>query len=424
MKKIEYMLYSLIIAVISTFLWAFAKSFAMPIIMVLCAGTLLFKNDLKFGLPYFVNFLFVNGVVAASTNIDIGLIVGGVALIAVIIVYIIRNRLKFHLGKFGLNLAILAILAILPVFWGNIQSSAFYFLYLGWLAYFVVYLFFTNSIREDIKGEFSYAMEGLSILLALEGIISVVRILVSGGSLKDIYSLGWGICNEAGIMLCVAVPFVFYQFFSKIKSKEAIYHFCVLILSAVGILATLSRGTIMFAVIEYGLLILYMLLKKKLYKLTAVLVGVGIIVIGGISVWKFDFIFNHLIDFIDDNGRFSLYNKALSAINERPLNMIFGAGFAFAVDFKDAVFVCHSTIYETLVCMGVVGMVAMLFHFAIKYRVTLQKHNDFNNMLLIGFIVVDIYGLIDNTYHMYYFMIILVMILAVLEKSNEYEVIE
>ena len=49
----------------------------------------------------------------------------------------------------------------------------------------------------------------------------------------------------------------------------------------------------------------------------------------------------------------------------------------------------------------------------------MKKPNSFNSIMLIGFIVVDLYGLIDNTYHMYYYMIILVMILAVIEKANK-----
>ncbi len=418
-QKLNYILYTFMIAFASALLWAFAKSFAMPVIMISCAIVLLWKNDLKYGLPFIVNFLFVNGKIAASSDIDIGLIVGGVVLIITIIVFILRNKLKLKLGYFGLNLWILAILALVPVLWSEIATGAFYFLYLSWLAYLVVYLFFVNSIKEDIKEEFSYTMEGLIILLSLECLLSIFRLKVTGGSLNDIYSLGWGICNEAGIMLCVAIPFAFYKFYTTLKTKENILHLGVLLLGVIGIVATLSRGTIIFAALEYGLMILYMLLNKKLYKTTIILVILGLALVSVVVVWKFDFFLGHAIDFIDNNGRFDLYNKALFALNKNPRNFLFGAGFAFDTDFKDAVFVCHSTIYETLVCMGVVGLIFLLIHFALKYNLVMKKPNSFNSIMLIGFIVVDLYGLIDNTYHMYYYMIILVMILAVIEKANK-----
>jgi len=36
---------------------------------------------------------------------------------------------------------------------------------------------------------------------------------------------------------------------------------------------------------------------------------------------------------------------------------------------------------------------------------------------VIGYVVVDLYGLIDNTYYMYYYMIVLVVIMASIDNK-------
>ncbi len=422
-EKKEYRIfgfYTLIVALISSFLWAFAEAYAMPIIMVLCALSLLIKNDLKYGLPFIVDFIFVNGELAATADINIGLIIGTVLLLITLIVFWIRNRIKPKVGQFGVNFMVLAILGMLPLLWNRPTTTTFYFLYFAWAAYFFVYIFCFSSLKMDIKEEFSYVMEGLLLLLSLECMLSVGRLIELKANLREIYSLGWGICNEAGIMLCVSVPFVFYLFYDRIriKNKEWIVHFLVLLFGIGGIMATLSRGTILFAGIEFVILILYSMIHAKLYKTTAVLCIFGFFICLFLMVWKFDFFMNHLMDIIDDNGRFELYDKALAIIRRSPLYFLFGAGFAFDVDYKGAVFVCHSTIYETLASMGIIGLAVILWHFALKYKLVLKNGDYFNRIMFIGFVVVDIYGLIDNTYHMYYYMIVLALILAVVERAN------
>ena len=50
-----------------------------------------------------------------------------------------------------------------------------------------------------------------------------------------------------------------------------------------------------------------------------------------------------------------------------------------------------------------------------------KKDNVFKFTFLIGYLFVDIYGLIDNTYGMYYYMVPLVMVLAIFSLSDNYE---
>ena len=258
----HYLIYTFLIALISSLLWGYGGMFSLGIMMILCAIVLFISNDIKLALPFFINFIFVNGTVAATTNISIGTIVGAILLVAVILVYLIRNKVKLNIGKVGIVIGIMAVLFIVPLFYTKLIDYAHIFLYLCWLAYFLIYVFMNSVIEDDIKEEFSLAIEGLSILLSLECILSILRIAQTTKNFSDIYTLGWGICNEAGIMLIMLLPFTFYRLYMNFLKKECIYDVFVLILSIIGIFATLSRGTYMFALVLIALLSIYFLWKK------------------------------------------------------------------------------------------------------------------------------------------------------------------
>ena len=414
----HYLIYTFLIALISSLLWGYGGMFSLGIMMILCAIVLFISNDIKLALPFFINFIFVNGTVAATTNISIGTIVGAILLVAVILVYLGRNKVKLNIGKVGIVIGIMAVLFIVPLFYTKLIDYAHIFLYLCWLAYFLIYVFMNSVIKDDIKEEFSLAIEGLSILLSLECILSILRIAQTTKNFSDIYTLGWGICNEAGIMLLMLLPFTFYRLYMNFLKKECIYDVFVLILSIIGIFATLSRGTYMFALILIALLSIYFLWKKGYKRIVYLSLGILASLAFAVIIFKHEWFLSMAIDAIDNNGRFALYTKAIKAINKNPANLLFGAGMAFDIDIKNDVIVCHSTLYETLVCVGIIGLIVLIVHLYQKYTMLLKNRSIMNGMLLIGSIVIDIYGLIDNTYHMYYFMFILMLYLVVIEKSN------
>lgn len=417
-KKYSYMIYSLVVALISIILWWVGGSFALPIFMISAGAMLLYFNDFKYFLPFLMNFVFVNGTNASARTIDIGLIIGVVFLIIVIISYVVRNKIKFRLNKFGIPFLILAIGSILPLFWKNetINNGAMYFLFFNWFCYLLIYVFVSSCIKSDLKEELTWSGIGLAILLSFECIISVIRIKIQGGSLNDIYSLGWGICNEAGIILCMVVPFIFYKIISTNLKNEIIFWLGILLFVSVGVFATQSRGTYLFYTLEIGLFIMYLLFVNKKYAIISILFILGSTA-GLLLVVKYNIVLlEKVIRIIDDNGRIQLYQSAINLISKSPVKTFFGSGFVSEIDFEGRVVVYHSTIYETLVTTGIIGMGVLIVHIAQKYYHTFKYKMKLTNMMIIGFIVVDLYGLIDNTYHMYYYMIILSIILAVIEN--------
>ena len=76
--------------------------------------------------------------------------------------------------------------------------------------------------------------------------------------------------------------------------------------------------------------------------------------------------------------------------------------------------------FETLACFGIVGVVFLIIHLIEKYFSLLKIDKTIMLVLTIGYGVVDIYGMLDNTYSMWYYMIPLVIVMASVDvtKSN------
>ena len=100
--------------------------------------------------------------------------------------------------------------------------------------------------------------------------------------------------------------------------------------------------------------------------------------------------------------------------------MTFGSG-VIAEYYPDGTryVVYHSTIFQILATVGNLGLAFIIIHFIEKYKQLKVLGKSNMGILLIGYIVVDLYGLIDNTYGMYYYMIPMMIIMAVLDaKAN------
>ena len=81
--------------------------------------------------------------------------------------------------------------------------------------------------------------------------------------------------------------------------------------------------------------------------------------------------------------------------------------------------VFHSTFFQTLIVGGIFCLAFLLIHLVQKYKMLFSLEKRLAIPLFISFIMVDAYGMIDNTYHMFYYMIPLVTILACFDSQNK-----
>ena len=142
---------------------------------------------------------------------------------------------------------------------------------------------------------------------------------------------------------------------------------------------------------------------------------------------------NKIITFVfynglSSNGRFELYNYAINRLFSNPKYALFGLGFveSYYSDFgnqslamKDIFLVYHSTIIQTLSIGGIIGLLVFIVFIYKRYIIMIKEFNNpLYKFLFIGLLPVEAYGLIDNTYHMFYFMIPLVISMGIFETHN------
>ena len=431
-------LYAVVLALVALLGWSVNTILGMSILIIVAAVVLLLTNDFTYIIPCVIYSLFCINTGFNNNEIPIPIIISAVVLIIVMVIQVCKNGLSFKKMKMSYGLIGLAVFNIIPIFWANNikpEYPIFYIFFFSNLIYLLVYVLFINGLKKDAFKMLAHTMTYLGMLIALECMIKVIELSGTVDNiLKLTYFLGWGVCNEGAIMICVSMPFTFYILGSSTKVKNILFNQLKVILMLVGVLLTTSRGGIIFASIEVVLLeiaVLVVAKEKKLYR-TVTLIYLGLLAFIAIcSIVPLTMLVNDIMKYIfdqglDSNGRTSLWKEAFDAWTLNPRNVILGPGITSVIratgtanGVQEGMIVFHSTIMETLVVGGIFALIALLLHFIEKYYAIYKTKDSLLFVtMLIGFLVVDIHGMIDNTYHMYYYMVPLVIILAVINNIN------
>lgn len=433
--------YCAIFMFIALFSWRFDTMIGMSVMLVISAIILLIVDDFTYILPPVIYLLFTINTGFNGNEIPVPMIMFVGVFIIVLLFFLIKtiknNGFKFKKMKSFWGLLGLGIMNVLPIFWCDTISEGyemFYIFFFADLAYLVLYLLIVNGIKKVDLKLLATAMSYLALLISFECLYKVIELKDTVSSIFDLwYYMGWGLCNEAGIMISLALPFIFYLMAKTDKVVPLILQSLKIAVGLIGVLLTTSRGSYLCAFGETVILAIALIFASKIRK--QYLIYIGTLIVVGLALFFIlhdktipltkeiiNEVFSHGLD---DNGRKELYISAIEHFKTSPLTIILGPGFccdlrnlttAAGVQLGPQVF--HSTFFQTLVMGGVFGILMLLIHLFQKYKTTIKLGLPFILTIGIGFICVDLYGLIDNTYHMYYFMIPLVIILAVMDNAS------
>lgn len=425
--------YSFFVLMISILAW----SYSTYGIIIMCIGLLvsLFMKKFKYVIPWLVNFVFainidlsLNEEIEPILYIFVGLVIVG------LIGYLIVKKPNLKVGKSKTVYILMAISTLIPILWTNATINTHLFIYFSWVLYALIYFFTIYSNEEDNKEVLVHSMINLGLFIAIQVIL--VSINVNGFNVDKILStslrVGWGIFNECGIMMLVSMPFIFYFIHKK---KLYLLSIIKLLIILIACFFTNSRGTYIFGIIIFisSIILLGVLTKKtKAFYLSLIFTTVMIVFMGFIFHGKIIEVFEKIKEYVfynglSNNGRFNLYSYGLNKLFSDFKFSIFGMGFveSYYVDFnqssnmKDIFLVYHSTIIQTLSIGGIIGLVIFIIFIYKRYVIMVKDiSNDLYKFLLIGFIPIELYGLIDNTYHMFYFMIPLAISMGIFETSK------
>lgn len=430
----KYIIYVLLILLLSILTYFVSFYIFLTIILLLSTVLLLIGHDNKAVLPLFFNAVFLNGNIMTAAKPNYFLIIPALASVCFIFVYFlitnIRHKQKIELGKSFIPILLMAVMNIINLFWNNTisdRNTVLYLLYFTWLLYFLIYFFAKNNFKQVNIKQLSYTLLGTGLLIATQiNVVLLKSSIVNHIMFNSSHNFGWGITNEAGIVLLLCFPFVFMLFINSInlKQKLTVVRAMQLFLYGVTLFIMIvaafiggSRGTILFLFLElvvYFGIVLYRL-EFKIHTIILTYLVVFMFVFGYLLGNK-DFTNGLINKFISGNGRISLYNSALDNLTRTKYNFFLGNGIVAKIDVDNRMVVYHSIIFETLSQVGILGSLLVVVIIANKYLPFYKRRNIYSTIMILGYFFLDLYGLIDNTYHMYYYMIPLLIIMTIVEN--------
>lgn len=433
-KKYFNEIYVGIIAFISLLGWRFNSIAGMSVLLSVSVIAVLFTFDLKYTIPSIMYLVFTLGEGLSSYSVSVPFVILGILMFVFILIPTLKNGIHRHKMKSLLGLAGLAVMNFIPILWCDTipaGSEVFYFFFFADAGYFIIYFLYVNGLGKNSIRMLAVSMSYLGVMLAVQCFCMIYKWKDTVESILDLwYYMGWGLCNEAGIMICVSLPFTFYLLAKSTRLEDMILQNAKILITAAGLIFTNSRGSYLFGFIEIVLLVISLFFiaeKKKAYRNTmfgyAVLLLVLCIIFHDDLLRIVDKVIGTVFEHgFSDNGRFQIWEKAVDAWGKNFLYKLFGPGFCSVIEWRNTAageqltpLVFHSTIYQTLAMGGIVGLFFLFIHFYQKYKQIFSTERAFLLTVGIGYLIVDIYGLIDNTYHMYYYMIPLMIIMACID---------
>lgn len=410
-------LYCLALSLFALLFWCLNSMTGFVFFLVIGCLALIFLKEIKYLVPIIIYIPFINSAIFTTSVSYIPITLIGAVFLLSLVAFLLINKMKIKLDKNSLPLLIMAVLILLPILWidKEFSGNGAMVLYLCGILYYIIYLIFRSS-QTKMMGIVISTHIFLPLLLTGQ---LIVTILTTPNWLsifpKIPLLLGWGIGNEVAILICVSMPFVFYKL---LTDKNKIIPLILLMGCVFGIALTFSRAGYLIGALEFITLLIYTLhkLDNKLFKkITIISIGV-LSVVALIITFRFNLLSSVFDDGLSSNGRIGLYLRSIDYLTENVLNFILGSGFISEIK-AERITVWHSTLFQTLAVGGITLFGVLLYHFYKKYMPLIKNKSPFAIITIIGFIFVDLYGLIDNTYYMYYFMIPLVIFLSALDNE-------
>ena len=399
-------------------------------ILVLCC--LIFTNNINniFIFILLIPFMFARPI--DPVTIPIMIYVACACLVIGLVVHYCKNRPKIKIGTLFYGLCALGIGMILGGI--NIKSD-FRLFQIGIMSFVVVmfllvYIYFVSCSKKVDFENIAFLMTILGVFISAQSLsfflskddfmlIIVEKLLV----------VGWGVSNNIALMLLFTIPFTFYLFLKNDKLKSFIYLFLVIFQSLI-LIFTHSRGGIVAFACELLLMLILSILifrknKKMIMKIAfPYLLGFISILLIFITIYfyneeYFDKLITSLKNFNFEtlNGRLDVYKDVLKGMGE---HAFFGKGVLFSLfEFEEegvgTYLWGHSTILQTFTTMGILGTLALFYHFFEKYFVLLKRINYEKVIIFLGLFGSGLYGLVDVSYYFINYMIVLVLIFILCE---------
>lgn len=348
-----------------------------------------------------------------------------------IVTHFIRFRVPFRLGKlFFPQLAVSIALLVGGI--GSISLEHYtiglvYALLLGvaiLFFYFLFYLYAYPPKNVDFKNWIANILNFIAILIVAQVITRYIQEYEIHSRIGSGVSIGWGIANNYATILLFTVAGTFYL---ATKSKFSILYIISAVLQYIVIVISWSRGATLFAAVILPFLLVAFFVttpkENRRFAFGGFVVVLAIFLGALIALWEpiMDLVDGILAQGTGVSGRDKLYQEAIDVFMANP---IFGAGVGFdGVYYRQEtmpMYWFHSTLFQIIGSMGIVGIVAYAWYYFARYRVMVRKHCSFSAFMLIGMLGFEGYSMIDTgTFVPLPIMFIVILMTLVIELDNK-----
>ena len=297
------------------------------------------------------------------------------------------------------------------------------FLGVGVLA---VYVLARNFIRHDTQIDHTTyvakIMAYIGMVVALQLVIAIGRAGAAPAQWSSAYwDIGWGNRNNVATYFLFTAPMCLHLFtkhrYGVVYLLMGIVQYCCLIL-------TFSRGGILFGMIAavVGIMLTVYKARDRKRQIGYIAVAVGLMVL-------FYLIF---MDEVNDvirgllgrgtglSGRDLLYAEAWELFKAKPF---LGHGLGYmgngpgGVHEAIKIYWFHSTLFQVIACMGIVGILAYGYNYVVKGILIFKNwRNGFNLFVAVAFLGFEGYSMMDTgTMVPFPNMMIVILLMCVIE---------
>ena len=331
-----------------------------------------------------------------------------------LIVHIIRERKKITKVKPKLLLGMLSLSAAYLLsgigsdHYAAIMAQNIVHTLLQSVAILLPYLLFSifvdwNKLRLDYFAWIGFCA-GTLLCVEILGVYCTQEVVVDGSVLRDRIYTGWGMYNNMGGLLAMMIPYVFClaTMYRKVwfgALAGSLFLGCVFM--------TCSRSSILVAGLAYcvcGLLMFRFAGKRR--QNIIVLISLGVFILLAMIIFREQLmgLFSVLMNLgLKLNNRDIIYKEGINKFLQAP---VLGNGF-YSIGYKPDAWSTlerfhniipprwHNTVLQILVCCGLTGILAYLFHRLQTVQLFLKRMNKQNMFIACSILVLLLSSMFD-----------------------------
>ena len=347
-----------------------------------------------------------------------------------IVFHFIRFRVPMRVGKmFFPQLAVSIALfvggiGVIPK--DNYLTGLTYVILLGvaiLFFYFLFYLYAYPPKNVDFKMFIANLLNVVGTIIVCQVATRYIQEPEVHFRVGSAVSIGWGCGNNFATILLFTVGGTLYL---ASKSKASLFYLVLAVLQYVAIVLGWSRGATLFAAIILPMYIIALFVSAGKNRRYVVFGGVIVLAFMLAVIIVFHKEIFALVDMVlaqgtGVSGRDKLYSEAIQVFLANP---IFGAGVGFYGDYYRfdimPMYWFHSTLFQVIGSMGIVGILAYAYYYYARYRVMVRKKCAFSVFMIIGMIGFEGYSMMDTgTFVPIPIMIMVILMTLLIELDNK-----